>query len=128
MAAVASTILWVAGFGLAFVIPAGSPLIWVPDSLLLLGFIPIMLAFRPIWPWFVFGLCNTFIGIVLDVARYLPDNVQTAEMQKVRRHLAELHVPFVWVAFGVLAVLYGTGRLARTCVMWIRSRRRPASK
>jgi hypothetical protein len=42
ISAVLSAVLWTVGFFLAFVIPKTSPLIWVPDFLLLIGFFPLL--------------------------------------------------------------------------------------
>ncbi|HEY9868804.1 MAG TPA: hypothetical protein V6D08_06535 [Candidatus Obscuribacterales bacterium] len=122
LAAILSCLLWAAGFFLAFVVPAGSPSIWVPDTLLLLGFIPLLLVWKPVWPWFAFGIFNIFIGFVLLVAQFLPESSLVGDLPKVRKHLAELHVWLVWVAFGAAAIFYGALRLLQSGVRWLMSR------
>lgn len=107
IAAIVSTLVWTAGFFLAFVIPGGSPYLWLPDTLLLAGFVPLLLVWRPIWPWFVFGVCNVVIGFVLAVAQYLPDADLPRDLPKVRQHLAEFHVPLIWILFGIGSLAYG---------------------
>jgi hypothetical protein len=124
LAAILSCLLWTAGFFLAFVVPAGSPSIWVPDTLLLLGFIPLLLVWKPAWPWFAFGIFNIFIGFVLLVAQFLPESSLSGDLPKVRKHLAELHVWLVWVAFGLAAIIYGSLRLLKSGVCWLISRHR----
>jgi hypothetical protein len=42
----------------------------------------------------------------------------------VRRHLAELHLWLVWVAFGLAAIVYGGLRLLKSGVYWLVSRHR----
>lgn len=113
MATISSAVLWILGFGLAFVIPPGSPLIWLPDFLLLTGFIPVLLIWRPGWPWLVFGGLNFFIGFVLEAARWLPDNQLPAEMVRVRMHLAEYHAPLVWMFVGAVSSIFGCIRITK---------------
>ena len=107
IAAFLSAMLWTASFFLAFVIPSNSPYLWLPDTLLLVGFVPLLLVWKPTWPWFVFGVCNVVIGFALAVARYLPDADLPAHMPKVRQHLAEFHVPLVWILLGAASMIYG---------------------
>ncbi|HEY9676515.1 MAG TPA: hypothetical protein V6C76_00835 [Drouetiella sp.] len=111
IAAIASTILWVVGFGLAFVIPAASPFGWVPDAMLLVGFFPLLYAWKPGWPWVVFGVLNTFVGFVLLVAAFMPDTNFTPEMILVRKHLAEQHSPYTWMVIGILSTIFGAVRM-----------------
>lgn len=118
-----SAVLWIAGFLLAFVVPAASPFIWVPDTLLLAGFLPLLVFWRPAWPWLAFGVLNVFIGVVLFVAQFLPDSELPGEMPRVRQHLAELHVPLVWVLFGVFSFLFGLVRIVRGALAFLGRRR-----
>jgi len=122
IAALLSFVLWTLGFLLAFVIPPGSEWIWVPDTLLLVGFLPLLLSWRPAWPWLVFGFFNIFIGFVLQVAQFLPDTSLPGEMPKIRRHLAEYHVPLAWILVGALSVVYGLGRMIRGLIVRVLSR------
>lgn len=123
IAAVLSTVLWMVGFFLAFVISPKSPYIWVPDTLLLLGFFPLLLVWKPAWPWLVFGVCNLFIGFVLEVAKYLPDAELPSEMRLVRAHLAEYHSANSWMFIGLVALIYGVIRLIKGWLRWINSKR-----
>ncbi|HEY9788376.1 MAG TPA: hypothetical protein V6D17_23505 [Candidatus Obscuribacterales bacterium] len=123
-AAISSAVLWVAGFALAFVIPPRTPFIWVPDFLLLIGFIPLLWVWRPSWPWIVFGVLNVIIGFVLLVAFYLPDgDLPRQEMVTLRRHLAEYHSPYTWMLTGIGATVYGFIRMIKNIVLWVKARK-----
>ncbi len=126
-AAYGSAVIWTASFFLSFVIPPGSPLIWVPDTLLLLGFVPLLFIWKPAWPWLVFGFCNIGIGFVLAVTPFLDDSLLPGELPKVRQHLAEFHVPLVWILLGAASVLYGLVRLVRGLISWLHARTRKKS-
>jgi len=123
IAAVASAVLWTAGFFLAFVISPKSPYIWAPDLLLLLGFFPLLLFWKPAWPWMIFGACNLFIAFVLMVAKYLPDASLPAELRLVRAHLADYHAPLSWMFVGVISIIYGLIRMIKGWLRWIDSKR-----
>ena len=66
-----ATALWIAGLALAFLLPADNPCLWLSDAFLILGFTPLMLAFRIHWLIFLFGLFNTFIGFFLLILSFL---------------------------------------------------------
>lgn len=122
VSAVLSAVLWTVGFFLAFVIPKTSPIIWVPDFLLLVGFFPLLFVWKPSWPWLVFGCCNLFIGFVLEVSKFLPDDSLPPEMRLVRAHLVEYHAPMAWMFVGVVALIYGAIRFVKGCLRWFRNR------
>ena len=122
VAAIASTVLWILGFGLAFVIPARSPFGWVPDGMLLVGFFPLLYAWRPGWPWVVFGVLNTVVGFLLLIAFYIPDTNFTNEMIIVRKHLAEQHSPFTWMTIGIASTIFGIVRMTIHLFQWIKAR------
>lgn len=124
LASILSCVLWCLGFFLAFVFPPDSPLIWLPDTLLLAGFLPLLFIWKPGWPWILFGILNIFIGFVLEVAKYLPDDELPGEMPLVRAHLAEYHVPWVWFIIGFVSVVYGIFRIIKGLIIWIASRRK----
>lgn len=113
-----SVILWVVGFGLAFVIKPHTPLIWVPDALLLAGFFPLLYIWSPSWPWIIFGLLNLGIGWVLLIAFYLPPNELKPDMLKLRDHLADYHAPFTWMYVGVFSMVYGVVRMTKNIIRW----------
>jgi hypothetical protein len=117
ISAIISGLVWTIGFFLSFVIPVNSPFIWTPDFLLLAGFFPLMSMWRPIWPWFVFGLLNCFIGMVLETARFLPDNLFPADIVTLKHHLAAYHVAVVWILVGAGALFYGALRLVRGLIV-----------
>ncbi len=119
-----STLFWIAGFLLLFIIPVSSPLIWLSDLLLLIGFFPILLAWRPAWTWLLFGVCNLFIGAVLELAKFLPDQSFPVELRLVRAHMADYHCPVVWLFVGLIAIIYGSVRLIKNCCRHLRKHRR----
>jgi len=120
VAAIASTVLWVLGFALAFVIPARSPFGWIPDGMLLVGFFPLLYAWRPGWPWVVFGVLNTIIGFLLLIAFYIPDTNFTNDMIIVRKHLAEQHSPFTWMTIGIVSTIFGMARMSLHLFQWFK--------
>src|SRR5271163_2310335 len=82
IAALSSTILWVVAFVLLFVIPSGSGYIWLSDFLLLVGFFPLLWVYPAGWTWLIFGILNTFIGVILFIGYYLPN--LASEVEKMR--------------------------------------------
>jgi hypothetical protein len=98
-----------------------SPFIWTPDFLLLTGFFPLMFVWRPIWPWFIFGLLNCFVGMVLETTKFLPDNLFPGDVVTLKHHLSAYHVGVVWILIGAGALFYGGLRLVR--VLIIRSKK-----
>ena len=127
IAAVLSAVLWTLGFFLAFVIQPTSRFIWIPDTLLLVGFFPLLMIWKPAWPWLVFGGCNLFIGIVLEVAKFLPDSSLPGEMRLVRAHLADYHAPLAWMFVGVVSIIYGVIRFFKGLYRWLSKRKAEAA-
>jgi len=123
IAAIVSAVLWTLSFFLAFVISPKSPYIWMPDTLLLIGFAPLLFIWVPAWPWFVFGVFNLFIGFVLEVAKFLPDKSLPGEMPRIRQHLADYHVPIAWMLVGLASIIYGLARVGRSWIRWLMARR-----
>jgi len=149
-ATISSAALWVVGFLLLLVVPAGSPFVWVSDALLLLGFFPLLILWKPSWPWLVFGVLNIVIGFVLLVATYLPVESLTSEMAKARQQLVEQKSPYAavfsetsaqqmahvhthvikqhsswtWMIFGVISVIYGLIRAVKNAVKWVAQKKR----
>jgi hypothetical protein len=121
-AGILSLILWVLGFGLAFVIPPLSYFYWVPDALLLIGFWPLLLVWRSGWPWIAFGILNIVIGFVLEMMMFLPDTNFTIEMKLVRKHLAEYHCALVWILIGAASFIYGLFRFTKSSISYFRSK------
>jgi hypothetical protein len=122
VAAIASTVLWILGFALAFVIPARSPFGWVPDGMLLIGFFPLLYAWKPGWPWVVFGVLNVIVGFLLLVAFYIPDDNFTRDMIIVRKHLAEQHSPYTWMVIGIASTIFGVVRMSIHLFQWIKAK------
>jgi len=119
IAALLSVVLWTSGFLLAFVIAPQSPFIWVPDLLLLLGFLPLLILWKPVWPWIVFGVLNVFIGFVLLVAANLPEKGLPVTVTQLRQHLADYHQPFVWMLLGLACIAYALGRIITGVIVWV---------
>lgn len=152
IAGIVSAVLWVLGFGLAFVIPSSSPWMWLPDALLLIGFWPLLYFWKPSWPILVFGILNVIIGFTLLVASFIPVEKLTEEMHTahtqmvltkspyasafsdetakqvaaVHRHVAEQHSPWTWMIIGVLSTIYGIGRMIKNIIKWIAAKKKSA--
>ncbi len=153
IAGIVSAVLWILGFALAFVVPADSPYMWVPDALLLIGFFPLLIFWKPSWPWLVFGVLNVVIGFVLLVATFLPVETLTTEMAKARQqltdakspyasafsqtateqmahvhtHLAKQHSPWTWMIVGIISTIYGIVRMIKNMIKWAAAKRKTES-
>ncbi|MDP3507774.1 MAG: hypothetical protein Q8T09_07260 [Candidatus Melainabacteria bacterium] len=102
-----STSLWLMSIILAFQIPATSPLIWLPDSLLLLGFVPLLLLVKQSWLVLLFGLSNAFIGFFLLVLTHLESDKFVGEVLMMKQHLVTMHSPWAWLVIGLLVTVWG---------------------
>ncbi|MBP9093388.1 hypothetical protein KBI23_20370 [bacterium] len=107
IATVLSSALWLLSIFLAFQIPATSPLIWLPDSLLLLGFVPLLVLSRQSWLVLLFGLSNAFIGFFLLVLIHLESDKFVGELLLMKQHLVTMHSPWAWLAIGLLIAVWG---------------------
>lgn len=107
VATVLSTALWLLSIVLAFQIPATSALIWLPDSLLLLGFVPLLVLARQSWLILLFGLSNAFIGFFLLVLAHLESDKFVGEVLLMKQHLITMHSPWAWLYLGLLIAIWG---------------------
>jgi hypothetical protein len=121
-ATIASAILWILGFGLAFVIPGNSNYMWVPDTFLLLGFFPVMYVYPAGWTWVVFGILNTAIGFILEIGYHLPDDQISPEVNTLRKGLQATHPTLVWILLGVACTIFGIVRMAKNTYQFFRRR------
>jgi hypothetical protein len=150
IAGIVSAVLWILGFALVFVVPSSSPYMWVPDALLLIGFFPLLIFWKPSWPWLVFGVLNIVIGFILLVATFIPVDTLTSEMDKARdqltqakspyasvfsstateqmahvhTHLAKQHSPWTWMVVGVISIIYGVVRMIKNMIKWAAAKRK----
>jgi hypothetical protein len=123
IAAAASLGIWVAGIALSFQIPTSSNLIYVPDALLLIGFVPLLFQWRFSWPWLVFGVFNFGIGIFLGAIEFMPDNLFPNDVLFAKHHLAAYHPAITWWIFGGLAFAFGLARLTKNLIKMARQAR-----
>jgi hypothetical protein len=115
-------VFWVLGFALSFIIPGKSAYTWVPDTLLLVGFFPVLFVHPAGWTWFIFGILNAAIGFILEVGYQLPDEVFPPEVNTLRKGLQATHPTLVWILLGAACTLYGVFRITKTVVRFIRKR------
>ena len=127
-AAISSTVLWILGFVLPFMLPPKSKLIWLSDTLLLIGFWPLLWLWKPGWPWVVFGVLNVIVGGLLQIAFCLDAKYFPAEMLGVRQHLIDQHLPLSWMLIGVISIIVGAVRMSMSLARWFRSRSSSSSK
>lgn len=106
-ATILSTALWVISIIAAFQIHPENRLIWLPDALLLLGFVPLLLLWNRGWLTFLFGLCNSFIGFFLLVLAYLESDKFTGQALAMKEHLIQYHSPWSWILIGLMATAWG---------------------
>jgi hypothetical protein len=119
IAGIASTVLWVVGFALDFVIPAKTRFTWVPDFLLLIGFWPLLWIWRPGWPWIIFGVLNIAIGFLLEMAYQMPDTNFTTEMKIVLNHMRNMHSSLTWIIIGFISAVFGVIRTIKQIWTWV---------
>lgn len=116
---ICACVIWLVSFALSFAIPAGSAYIWLPDFLLLLGFVPLLVSYKPSWTWFVFGVGNVVIGFVLETAKHMPDNILPDYARPVQDNLNQMHVSMIWIRVGLLSIIYGLIRLLKNISIWL---------
>lgn len=111
LATLSSTALWVLSLILAFTIHPGEPLIWLPDALLLLGFVPLLLLWHRWWLTLLFGLFNGGIGFFLLLLACFKLSDFPAETRSVIgpgiEHLVGYHSCWTWMVLGVLSTAVG---------------------
>jgi hypothetical protein len=106
LAAILSTLLWLVSIVLAFQISKESTWFWLPDGLLLLGFIPLLMLWRKAWLTLLFGICNTLIGFFLLILTYLESEKFVGEVLAMKEHLIHFHSPWIWMIFGVIPIFW----------------------
>ncbi len=125
-----STVLWIAGFVLPFVLPASSPYVWVSDTMLLIGFWPLLFIYRAGWTWVLFGVLNILIGFGLELVHWLmlsiPDSFWTPEKAafkpmfvQMAQHIKEMHPFLPWMLVGAVSAIYGIFRIIKTIIRWL---------
>lgn len=112
-----ATIIWIWGFALAFIIPPKTKYIWVPDTMLLLGFWPILWQWKLSLAWIIFGILNVFIGYILQFSNYVPTEKMTQAMLLAREHIINQHSPLAWILVGAVSVVFGVLNLAKNLLM-----------
>jgi len=129
---IAAISIWVLSFSLACKIEPGTRFIFVPDALLLFGFIPLLIASRARWFWLLFGLGNLFVGFVLEITSLIPaEKFQPFEQYHViemKHHLDAYHPFIIWMLIGAFATVTGFILLTIKLIVWLRKKfRRPGS-
>jgi hypothetical protein len=109
-------IIWLISFALSFVIAPKSNLIFLPDLLLLLGFIPLLFMVPYTWPWLVFGALNIVIGFTLQVACFLSPEALPKSMSPLLAHLANYHSPMIWIWMGLVCLFYAAIKLIKVSI------------
>lgn len=116
---ISACVIWLVGFVLSFVVKPGSPDVGWPDFLLLAGFLPLLVSYKPIWPWFVFGVGNVIIGFVLAMAHFISGEIFPSSVLPVKDHLDQMHVPIIWILFGFFAIACGVLRLLKKLIVYL---------
>lgn len=119
IAGIASTVMWILGFALLFIMKPDNKLIWTSDALLLYGFWPLLFVYKAGWTWLIFGLLNMGIGFLLEVAKYLPPEAFPADVLESKDHILKYHPTMVWIFNGFLSAFYGIFRMTKTIIRWV---------
>jgi len=114
---ICACVIWLIGFILSFIVKPDSPNIGWPDFLLLAGFLPLLISYKPIWPWFVFGFGNVIIGFVLETVHFVPTGTLPSTVLPVKDNLDQMHKPIIWILFGFFSVAYGLFRLLKKLIV-----------
>lgn len=127
-----AAVIWIAAFIFAFTIPSASHFIWVPDTLLLFGFYPLLISIKSPWLWLGFGILDFISGVLLLIAKYVPEE----EFGRIERlahlyslyhgHLSEINVQmqsyhpyYVWAIIGLLSIIIGLAQLLFRLSAWL---------
>lgn len=113
-----SATIWALGFVMAFKIPPGNKCIWLPDSLLLTGFFPILISADSAWLWLIFGILNIVIaGAMLLIISAPADELARLQATEMIAHIKDYHPCYVWAIVGIFSTIIGAGRLTvRFCL------------
>jgi len=107
VATILSTLLWLLSIVLAFQIPAGGKLIWLPDSLLLAGFFPLLMLWKQSWLTLLFGIFNGLIGFFLLMLVNLESEKFVGQVLAMKEHLISMHSPWAWMTVSLIAIVWG---------------------
>ena len=117
---VLAIIFWVLSFILAFRIQPGSRYIWLPDTLLLLGFSPLLIGCRARWLWLGFGIGNMVIGWAIALSTVVPEaSLAPYHVVEIKKHLELYHPLIVWLLIGMLSTIIGTILLFISLILWL---------
>ena len=115
--------LWVASIVLYFTLPPTSRFLWMPDTLLLFGFYPLLIKGKARWLWILFGILNIAIGWFLAMAYVMPaQQFAPYHLEEVKKHIDLYHPLLVWLFIGVIALLIGIVRVIMQLVSWLRKK------
>lgn len=103
--------IWGLSIILSFAIPTSSPFIWIPDTVLLLGFFPLIWICPWSLVWILFGVLTTFIGSFLLLLINIPDSAMPPETHSIKKHLEEFHPWWSWMLLGLFVTVCGVIRL-----------------
>lgn len=128
LATIISTVLWLLSIALAFLIHAGQPLIWLPDFLLLAGFVPLLWLWRIPVLTLLFGISNFAIGaFILLLASFEPGTFPKESLPMLD-HLTTMHCWQAWMAVGIVTSLWGLVTLVMQIVSWLKKKRELSAK
>ena len=114
---------WGISIALSFAIPPSSPLIWIPDTFLLLGFLPLLYICPWSIVWIIFGALTLFIGWFLLLLTCIPDSSLPAQAIGVKKHLAEYHPAWSWMILGLGVTICGIIRMTINTVKMLSKKR-----
>ena len=121
--AIVSAVFWTLGFGLCFVLPPNPNVSWIADFFLLLGFFPLLWFYPAGWTWLLFGVCNFFIGCVLEIGYHLPDECLTPQVKAACELMKNTHPSLVWMVLGVICTIFGAFRMIKNTILFFAKRR-----
>ncbi len=124
IATLSACALWGISIILGFSIPANSPNIWIPDTALLLGFLPLIWICPFSLVWILFGVLTGFIGLFLLVLTNIPDSALPVQSLAAKKHLADYHNYWSWMIIGALVSIGGSIRLIINTSIYLLRRRK----
>jgi len=118
--------LWGLSIILSFSIPPSSQYIWVPDSVLLVGFFPLIWICPFSLVWLAFGILTAFIGSFLLLLTNIPDTALPLETVAIKKHLALYHPYWSWILAGLFVTICGAIRLTINVWLLLMRKKQPA--
>lgn len=128
IAGISSCLMWVLSLIASFIVKTDSVLIYVPDALLLAGFLPLLYTWRFSAPWIVFGVLNIGIGFFLQLVGLINNSYFPRELWAPKLHIMTYHPGITWMVMGFVCCVFGVVRLIKNLTLMLKRRHAAANR